>query len=1630
MNPLAFGKNTRSPRPGRRFWRPDLLRLEDRLTPAAVMHPLSHVMQPPILPAPGGGLTPLGPLGTPGYEPDQIRQAYGINAIPKFGGTVTADGAGQTIAITDAYDDPTIAGDLAVFDKTFGTAANGLNAQPVSSFFTKVGQTGGAVPPPAPPDIFGSWATEISLDVEWAHAVAPAAKILLVEATDPSDVNLYAAVVWAASQPGVTVVSNSWGGDESPTDTQANQSTFVTPTGHPGVTFVASAGDSGVISYPASSPNVLAIGGTNLQLNSDNSYAGETGWTYDSVFGDGGGGGLSQFESRPGYQDGVSKVVGTVRGTPDVAYNGDPATSVSIYDTYDFPADPWQGINGTSAGSPQWAGLLALVNQGRAAAGQSSYDGVALTLNNIYALPAADFHDITQGQNGYGDQAGPGYDLLTGLGSPVADKLVPDLVGYSKTAVAVTTPNPAAFSPVTLKATVTGPMVAPTGTVDFKFGAVDLGQAPVSKGVATFTTSALPAGNDTITATYLGDATYAKSSGATTFRVGTATTTVLAVGTPAPTYGDAEALTATVTGADGKTPTGSVDFKLGGIDLGTAPMTAGVAELTTTALPAGKDAVTATYLGDSNYVPSTGGTTVTVARAPLAVKADDQSRMYGSPNPVFTVTATGFVNGETAGKALTGAPTTAATPTSPLGQYPITQGTLAAANYAITFTPGTLTVTDPVPTATLVNSGPVAEGGTAVVRFVNQAYPIPAGVAAGFHYSYAFTAGAGAWDVGDGTYAGSVSTDTAAIPAALLADGPAVFTVRARIIDVYGGHSDYTTTVTVVNAPPTATLVAGPVPLGTATTLTLTNPTDPSPVDVAAGFTYSFDFHNDGTFTGPGDVANSSSPTASYAFPGPGVYRVRARITDKDGGFTDYTALVGVTDVNPTATFTADPTAVEGGTATLQFTNPSYPLPDAAAAGFRYSFDFDGNGSWDLGNGTYAGSVTTPTVTVPAAYLADGPGVRTVRARILDVNGGYTDYSATIAITNAPPTATLVGGTFPIGRAAVVQFTGATDPSPVDRAAGFTYSFDFTGSGDFTTPGNVAGSSSPTAAHAFPAAGTYTVRGRITDKDGGFTEYTTTVTVTNVPPTATLTVSPTTVNEGQPFTMQLTQAFHPSAASMAAGLRYSFDFNGDGAWDVGDGTYAGSVTSPTATVPAAALPAGPGVTTVRARVIEVNGAYTDYTAQLTVLNVPPTATLVGPTGAVAAATPVTFQFTNVKDASSAALAAGLTYSFDFTGSGDFTTPGNVSNSSSPTATYAFPRPGQYTVRAQVADVNGGSTAYTTTVTVTPYGTGPLPPGVKWTAVGADAGGLPTAELIDQTGAVQFSRAVFDTTFTGGVRVAAGDVNGDGVPDLVVGSGPGMPTLVKVYDGKTGTLLGQITPFEAAFTGGVFVTVGDVTGDGKADVIVTPDEGGGPRVRIFSGDGFGQIADFYGIRDTAFRGGARATVGDVNGDGTPDLVVAAGFGGGPRVAIWDGRTLTSATPQPLINDFYVFEQGLRNGVYVAAGDLNGDGFADLVFGGGPGGGPRVFALSGKDLLAGNQVPLANFFAGDTSSRGGVRVSTTNVDGDNKADLVVGPGAGDGGTVSIYYGKDLTPTGTPPVGREQDAFPGFSGGVFVG
>jgi len=268
-----------------------------------------------------------------------------------------------------------------------------------------------------------------------------------------------------------------------------------------------------------------------------------------------------------------------------------------------------------------------------------------------------------------------------------------------------------------------------------------------------------------------------------------------------------------------------------------------------------------------------------------------------------------------------------------------------------------------------------------------------------------------------------------------------------------------------------------------------------------------------------------------------------------------------------------------------------------------------------------------------------------------------------------------------------------------------------------------------------------------------------------------------------------------------------------------------------------------------------------------------------------------------------------------------------------------------------------------------------------------------------------------SNFNGAVRSAVGDVNGDRIADIVLGTGPGGGSRIRVLDGRTyADLIPEFWAFEVGFNGGVFLASGDLNQDGKDDIIISPDQGGGPRVRVLALDSgrLNTVADFFGLDDSSFRGGARVSVGDINGDGADDLVVAAGFGGGPRVSVLDGKAVARNVRQQLTADFFAFEPSLRNGVYLTVADINADGMDDLVFGAGPGGGPRIITLSGKTLLQQGSLAalsdkLGNAFVGDVNQRGGVRVVAKDFDGDGQVEIVTG--SGQGGQLTSLDGRSL-------------------------
>ena len=366
--------------------------------------------------------TPLVSSASPiGLAPATIGAVYDLKTgLLSPSGTA---GAGQVIAVVDAFHDPDALSDLNVFNAEYGYPALDACAS-APPFTATTGACFYQVDPEGTPAVNSSWTVEESLDIEWAHAEAPGATIVLVEAESQSTANLLDGVDWA-DENGATEVSMSWSSPESSGETSLDSlfDATSTSTGAP-ILYTASAGDDGhAAAYPAASPDVIGVGGTTLNGCNGTSCAGftsETAWS-DS------GGGVSVYEKIPAYQSaydgpvygessgGISALTGGMRATPDVSFDADPNTGVSVYDSTAYMSQSgWFTVGGTSVGSPNWAGILAV--------GEKS--GAALqSAQQIYGGGYGSFlRDVTSGTNGSCGTdcaAGTGYDLVTGLGSPM-----------------------------------------------------------------------------------------------------------------------------------------------------------------------------------------------------------------------------------------------------------------------------------------------------------------------------------------------------------------------------------------------------------------------------------------------------------------------------------------------------------------------------------------------------------------------------------------------------------------------------------------------------------------------------------------------------------------------------------------------------------------------------------------------------------------------------------------------------------------------------------------------------------------------------------------------------------------------------------------------------------------------------------------------------------------------------------------------------------------------------------------------------------------------------------------------------------------------------------------------------------
>jgi hypothetical protein len=585
-------------------------------------------------------------------------------------------------------------------------------------------------------------------------------------------------------------------------------------------------------------------------------------------------------------------------------------------------------------------------------------------------------------------------------------------------------------------------------------------------------------------------------------------------------------------------------------------------------------------------------------------------------------------------------------------------------------------VSNVAPTATFNAPASVDEGSSFTLSLTSPQDPSGADTAAGFQYRF---------DCGSGMYTGYSSVSSTSCPTA----DNGTLTVHGRIKDKDGGYTTYTASVQVNNVPPAVTAAANQSSNeGENHLFALGSFTDPG----ADTWTIDVNWGDGSPYSHPGVGSAGVIPATTHKYDDNGSYTVTVTVTDDDGGFDSKSFTATVANLDPSGTLGNNGPISEGSSATVSFASSSDPS-SVDAASLHYAFDCNGG---SLSGVTYA---TAGSTNSKSCSFDDGPSDHTVTGVILDKDGGRHGDSTSVHVNNVAPTATFSNdGPVNEGSSFHLTLSGASDPSSADTGAGFQYAFncgDGSGYGSF--------GSSNTATCSTNDSGTRTVKGKIKDKDNDVTEYTGSVTVNNVAPTATFN-APSSVNEGSNINLSLTSPSDPSSADTGAGFQYAFDCG------FGLGAYGSSNTASCSTN-------DNGTRSVRGRIRDKDGGFTEYTASVTISNVAPHISSV--TASNTYAGPLVF------------MTSAISTLFNDPGSADtwvnlltFSDGGSETSTTQPTAqggdsykftlTHSFVTPGCKTATSRVTDDDSGSDTFgPTSVNV---GTGEFMPPVTNTPV--------------------------------------------------------------------------------------------------------------------------------------------------------------------------------------------------------------------------------------------------------------------------------------------------------------------------
>ncbi|MCS6852227.1 MAG: DNRLRE domain-containing protein [Gemmataceae bacterium] len=648
----------------------------------------------------------------------------------------------------------------------------------------------------------------------------------------------------------------------------------------------------------------------------------------------------------------------------------------------------------------------------------------------------------------------------------------------------------------------------------------------------------------------------------------------------------------------------------------------------------------------------------------------------------------------------------------------------------------------------------------------------------------------------------------------------------------------------------------------------------------------------------------------------------------------------------------------------------------------------------DWGDGsppeTFVYEAGTTAVSEVHQYLDDVPSdtpadTFTVTVRVL---GGAAEHVKTVTLTvhNVPPTIEDIALTDATYQNGVVSLTGTlSDPGIADS---FTLMVDW-GDGTGTHSYPLGSATSFDRAYLYARPGVYSVQVTVRDDDQGrSTTSAFFVRIDNAPPSFTHVQLTPTVVEGSMAT--LSGGFHDP------GNLDTFKLVVD--WGDGSGSEEFHYPAGTSAFSHGRVYPRPGQYVVTLTLYDNHNAPATAVRTIQVVPMPTTIHTVQVTASSQPYGPAMLH----GNVSTSPHTGSLTVTINW---GDGSAPETFTYSGNTTTfdqAHRYRRNGTYQVTVTVND--GTTSAHAVrTVTVT---------NVDILAVGTGTG-APHVKVFDaHSGELRHSFYAYHPSFLGGVRVATGDVNGDGIPDIITAAGPGGGPHVQVFSGNDLSLLYSFFAYSPAFTGGVLVAAGDINGDGFADIITGADAGGGPHVRAFSGKDLSVLVNMMAY-DPTFLGGVRVATGDVNGDGFADVITTPGPGGGPHVRAFSGKDGS------VLLNFFAFDATMTAGLHLATGDVTGDGRADLIIGSGAGATSTVRVFRGSDGAL-----LSQFTPYGPGFTGGTYVAAVDANGDGRADIVTGAGPGGGPHVRVFDALSLA---------EIDGFfafdPGFFGGVPV-